>query len=202
MGDLVDAIDAIERFMEQELGDVHEIALRSKVGGGAEWDGLLSHLGLVPADATARAERISAFKMKTGALPGEVRMAFHVIGSMVSGQLARLEQRWPEVQDDNPPLAGRVRAIRARLVGIVEREGSRYDKQVQPNKKEGHVGSIFANVHATKGMRPWENIQWKYALTIQCPGCGSPQEVATQFTCAFCAGDLLGRRDLFEEYSA
>ncbi len=201
MSGLQEAIDAVERFFEQELADVHEIALRSKAGGGAEWDGLLVHFGLLPAQSTARAEHVSALRMKKGALPGEVRLAVHVIGNMVRAHLDRVEKRWPEASDDGLPHAGRVRAMRARLVGLVEREGLSYDQQVRPASGGSHMGSIFANVRATKGMRPWEQIEWKHALTIQCPGCGAPQELAAEFTCAFCTGDLLGRRDLFEEYS-
>jgi len=199
------AIGAVERFLDLEVKDVLEIAMRSPAGGGSEWDAFLGHLGLVPAAKDARTSRVKALELAKGALPGEVRMALHVISGMTSTQLDRLEQRWPIVLDESTPMARRVRALRSRLVGMVERDGGTYDKKVQPatgGGGGGHMGSIFANVRATKGMRPWANIEWKYSLTIQCPGCGAPQELATQFTCAFCTGDLLGRRDLFEEYSA
>lgn len=196
-----EAIDAVERFFQQELADVQEIGLRSKAGGGAEWDGLLVHFGLLPAQSTVRAEQVAALGMNKGALPGEVRLAVHVVESTVRAHLDRVERRWPEALDDELPHAGRVRAIRAQLVGLVEREGQAYDQQVQPASGGGHMGAIFANVRATKGMRPWANIEWRHALTIQCPGCGAPQAVPAEFTCAFCTGDLLGRRDLFEEYS-
>jgi hypothetical protein len=199
--DLVRQVQAVETYRTVELGDVLEIALRSRPGGGSEWDGLLNHLGLVPSSSTQRAARVRALELKAGALPSEVRMAIHIIASTAEAQLERLERKWPEALKDAHPSAGRIRVLRAGLVGLVEREGAAYDAKVRPESKSAHLGAIFANVRATKGLRPWENIEWRRSLTIQCPGCGAPQEVAAQFTCAFCTGDLLGRRDLFKEYA-
>jgi len=57
------------------------------------------------------------------------------------------------------------------------------------------VGSLFANAKATAAKTPWANAEVKAAITLACPACGAPQEVASDFLCRYCRASMGKRND-------
>jgi hypothetical protein len=48
------------------------------------------------------------------------------------------------------------------------------------------VSSLFANAKATAAKVPWANQKVESAITLACPACGAPQEMAQDFLCRYC----------------
>lgn len=48
------------------------------------------------------------------------------------------------------------------------------------------VASLFANAKETAAKAPWANADNKTSVTLACPACGAPQEVALDFKCRYC----------------
>lgn len=48
------------------------------------------------------------------------------------------------------------------------------------------VASLFANAKETAKKAPWANADFKSSVTLACPACGAPQEVALDFKCRYC----------------
>jgi hypothetical protein len=52
------------------------------------------------------------------------------------------------------------------------------------------VSSLFANAKATAEKSPWANADLKSSVTLGCPACGAPQEVALDFLCRYCKAPM------------
>lgn len=48
------------------------------------------------------------------------------------------------------------------------------------------VSSLFANAKETAAKAPWASADNKATVTLGCPACGAPQEVALDFKCRYC----------------
>lgn len=48
------------------------------------------------------------------------------------------------------------------------------------------VSSLFANAKATAEKTPWAGAKIETSVTLNCPACGAPQEVAADFKCRYC----------------
>ncbi len=48
------------------------------------------------------------------------------------------------------------------------------------------VSSLFANAKETAAKAPWANADNKSSVTLRCPACGAPQEIALDFKCRYC----------------
>lgn len=58
------------------------------------------------------------------------------------------------------------------------------------------VSSLFANARATAAKTPWANVKVDGAITLACPACGAPQEIASDFLCRYCHAPMGKRKDL------
>jgi hypothetical protein len=56
------------------------------------------------------------------------------------------------------------------------------------------VSSLFANAKATAEKTPWAGAKIETSVTLHCPACGAPQEVAADFLCRYCRAPM-GKRD-------
>ena len=56
------------------------------------------------------------------------------------------------------------------------------------------VSSLFANAKATAKKTPWANVKVETSVTLNCPACGAPQEVAADFMCRYCRAPM-GKRE-------
>ena len=48
------------------------------------------------------------------------------------------------------------------------------------------VSSLFKNARETAEKAPWANVKVETSITLNCPACGAPQEVASDFLCRYC----------------
>jgi hypothetical protein len=56
------------------------------------------------------------------------------------------------------------------------------------------VSSLFANAKETAQKSPWANAEVKSSVTLSCPACGAPQEIALDFLCRYCRAPM-GKKD-------
>src|SRR5262245_24761010 len=57
------------------------------------------------------------------------------------------------------------------------------------------VSSLFANAKETAAKSPWANVEVKSSVTLNCPACGAPQEIALDFLCRYCKAPMGKKND-------
>ncbi|MEZ4300048.1 MAG: hypothetical protein R3B70_34185 [Polyangiaceae bacterium] len=63
-----------------------------------------------------------------------------------------------------------------------------------PSPGGSAVSSLFSNAKSTAEKAPWANVKVETSVTLNCPACGAPQEVAADFLCRYCHAPM-GKRD-------
>jgi len=195
MDDLFNAVAGIEKRLDQHLQYIHKSAAASMPHGTPEWDYCLGFYRLTPPTPEARVARAQELALTRGALPEEVRTAFYVVTLLTEGAMKRLPGLGDAINQGNRQADSKASAIRSRLVILVNAEGQKYERVVRPNVggKAG-VGGIFANVKRTKSLDFWAKMEEFDTgnVTLSCVSCGAPQQVANDFTCAFCSQFIFG----------
>lgn len=57
------------------------------------------------------------------------------------------------------------------------------------------VSSLFKNARETAAKAPWADAKIETSVTLSCPACGAPQEVAADFLCRYCRAPMGKQRD-------
>lgn len=52
------------------------------------------------------------------------------------------------------------------------------------------VSSLFSNARETAAKSPWASVEVKGSVTLGCPACGAPQEIALDFLCRYCRAPM------------
>jgi len=185
------ALDSVSTQLDAALASLRATALATGPAHLTAWDALLDHAHLKPLPLEVRLQRYRQLKLTRGALPDEYRAAVQVAARKATGRLAQIREDDPENTGHNGPFANRFGVLRARLVGLVDREGAAYDTLLKPKKPGGSLGGVFARARATSALDPWKALgKWSSNVTLSCVSCGAPQEVELEFNCHYCHNPL------------
>ena len=184
------ALDALDRDLGSAVSRLREAALAAGPSDLSAWDSLLEKVHLKPLPLAQRQLRYQQLKLSRGALPDEYRAALQVVARQSVGRLDAIRASDAEGTGHHGPFASRCGLLRARLVGLVDREGAAYDTVLRPPKPGGGLGGIFANARLTSSIDPWKASKWEISVTLSCVSCGAPQEVELEFHCHYCRNPL------------
>ena len=183
-------LDQFEATLKNQVALIEETARSSPAGGGPQWAEIVRHFGLP--DIENRGRVAGERKHPNGAFPDELETVVSVLAGQASQTLdhmlgfGMLEHR--------PDLRPRVEAIAATIASLAATQRKAYTESLAPKRVTGAgVGSIFANVKASKQINPWADLKYDRQFTLSCPGCGAPQQVALEFVCRFCGCNLFGQ---------
>jgi len=189
------ALTKIERHFGAQKEHILAVAIDADPRGSERWDEVLTASQLKPGDGDQRAARSAELGVKRGALPGELRLALHVLALKCEAMLKSVTLKWPELLQHSNPLSARVNILKARFERVVDEEGHSYDLKIRPGAHSGAgLGLIFANARRSAALDPWSHLKWRGCLTLVCSHCGAPQREARNFTCAYCEKNIFGRR--------
>lgn len=180
-------LQAVHQQLDGALVALRTTALAAGPSALVAWDALLAGAHLQPRPIEVRLQRYSTLKLTRGALPDEYRAAVQVAARKAAGRLAAVVEADPEGTDHHGPHASACGVLRARLVGLVDREGAAYDSLLRPKKPGGSLGGVFARARASSALDPWKHLgSWSDSITLSCTTCGAPQQVALEFDCHYC----------------
>jgi hypothetical protein len=184
------ALEAIDRELDRAIGQLKATALATSPASSEAWDALLKRAHLTPDAQPARLDRYRELKLTRGALPEEFRAAIQVTARKAASELADIQEADPDGTGHQGQWASRHGVLRARLAGLVDREGAAYDALLRPKKPGGGMGGVFARARATSSLQTWVVGDWARHVTLSCISCGAPQEVELEFLCHYCRNPL------------